>query len=279
MVGVGPVAGGITATKWVLHLYDGSALVLRWSDSQVWGAVGREHVRREAWACRLLAGTGVPAPQILGSDLDGSGAGGFANLLTWLPGRTRFDRLCPEAIEAWAARAVTVHAHAVPVDQRPPTFAFRGPSRPQVPDWARWPRLWRAAISLWNAGPPPTPHGLLHRDFHLGNTLWQGDAVSGLVDWAETSWGPADLDVAHACADLAMLHTLADAELFRTAYLRQGGRLDPDPAAAAYWMVGDVLGFLPDPAHILPGLEASRPDLTPLTLRHGLEDLLALTLD
>ena len=279
VVGVSPVTGGITATKWVLHLQDGTAVVLRWADPQAWGAVGREHVRREAWACRLLAGTGVPAPQLLGSDLNASGgAGGFANLLTWLPGRPRFDRLGSEAIAAWAARAVAVHAYVVTADRLPPTFAFRGPSRPQVPGWARRPRLWRSAIDRWEAGAPPTPYGLLHRDLHLGNTLWQGDAVSGLVDWAETSWGPADLDVAHAYADLAMLHTVADAELFRAAYLRQGGHLDPDPAAAAYWMIADILGFLPDPAHILPGLEASRPDLTPFALRRGLEDLLALAL-
>lgn len=172
-----------------------------------------------------------------------------------------------------------MHTHAVPAGQRPPTFTFRGSARPQVPDWARWPCLWRTAIDHWEAGSPPTPHGLLHRDFHLGNTLWQGEAVSGLVDWAETSWGPPDLDVAHACADLAMLHSVADVETFRTAYARQGGQLDPDPAAAAYWVIGDILGFLPDPAHILPGLETRRPDLTPVTLRRGLEDLLALTLD
>lgn len=248
VVEVAPVTGGITATKWVLHLLDGRLLVLRWSDPDAWGAVGREHVRREAWACELLAGTRVSAPELLASDLDEPRTGGAANLLTWLPGRTRLDRLGSDAIAAWAAAAATVHAQAVPVDRRPPTFTFRGPARPQVPDWARWPRLWRTAIDLWAAGPPPTPHGLLHRDFHLGNTLWEGDVVTGLVDWAEASWGPPDLDVAHACADLAMLHTVADVQTFRVAYARRGGRLDPDPAAAAYWVIADVLGFLPDPA-------------------------------
>ena len=113
---------------------------------------------------------------------------------------------------------------------------------------------------------------------HLGNTLWQGDIVTGLVDWAETSWGPPDLDVAHACADFAMLHTTADAEAFRAEYVRHGGRLDRDPTAARFWVVSDILGFLPDPAHILPGTAHSRPDLSPATVRQGLEDLLALTL-
>jgi aminoglycoside phosphotransferase (APT) family kinase protein len=272
------MGGGITDTKWVLHPAEGDPLVIRWSDPLVWGTTGREHVRREALGCRLLAGSALPAPQLVASDLDGTTAGGPANLLTWRPGRVRLDRLGPAAITAWAQLAVAVHEQVVPVGSRPPTFSFRGPTVPTVPGWARWPGLWEQAIDVWTAGPPPTPPGLLHRDFHLGNTLWEGDTVTGLVDWAETSWGPPDLDVAHACADFAMLHATADAEAFRAEYVRHGGRLDPDPAAARFWVVSDILGFLPDPAHILPGTANSRPDLSPDTVRHGLEDLLALTL-
>jgi aminoglycoside phosphotransferase (APT) family kinase protein len=279
IVGVEAIGGGITDTKWVLHLAEGGPLVIRWSDPRVWGALGREHVRREALACRLLARSGLPVPHLLGSDPDGAAAGGPANVMTWRPGHVRLDRLTPAAIGTWAGLAVAVHRQSVPVQRRPPTFSFRGPAEPDVPSWARWPALWRQAIDLWSAGPPPTPYGLLHRDFHLGNTLWQGDRVTGLIDWAETSWGPADLDVAHACSDFAMLHSTADAELFRAAYLRQGGRLDPDPLAARFWAVSDILGFLPDPAHILAAVSASRPDLTPEAVRQGLEDLLAVTLE
>lgn len=277
VVEVSPVGGGLTNTKWVLHLAEGDPLVIRWSDPRVWGATGREHVRRESLACRLLTGSGLPVPRLVASDPDGVAAGGPANLLTWLPGQVRLDRLGPEAIKAWARLAAAVHAQPLPQSQRPPTFSFRGPASPEVPGWARWPALWRRAINLWAAGPPPTPYGLLHRDFHLGNTLWQGDTVTGLVDWAETSWGPPDLDVAHACSDFAMLHTTGDAEAFRTAYVRHGGRLDPDPDAARFWVVADILGFLPDPAHILSGMAGRRPDLSPGDVRQGLEDLLALT--
>jgi aminoglycoside phosphotransferase (APT) family kinase protein len=273
-----PIGGGITDTKWVLRLTGGDPLVIRWSDPQVWGATGREHVRREALACRLLTGTALPVPQLVASDLDGPAAGGPANLLTWLPGRVRHDPLGPDAITAWARLAVAVHRQPVPVEHRPPSFSYRGPTEPAVPGWARWPDLWRRAIDLWVAGPPPTPYGLLHRDFHLGNTLWQDDTVTGLVDWAETSWGPPDLDVAHACSDFAMLHTTADAEAFREAYVREGGQLDPDLDAARFWVVSDILGFLPDPAHILAAVAGNRPDLSAATVRQGLEDLLASTL-
>jgi aminoglycoside phosphotransferase (APT) family kinase protein len=269
----------MTNTKWVVHLVEGGPLVIRWSDPHVWGETGREHVRREALACRLLAGSGLPVPELVGNDVDGSSAGGPANLMTWRPGQVRLDRLGPGAITDWARLAVAVHRQPIREDGRPPTFSFRGPTRPEVPSWARWPSLWRQAIDLWNAGPPPSPYGLLHRDFHLGNTLWEGDRVTGLVDWAETSWGPSDLDVAHACSDFAMLHTTTDGEGFRSAYVQQGGRLDPDPDAGRFWQVSDIVGFLPDPAHILVAVTPDRPDLSADDVRHGLEYLLARTLD
>jgi aminoglycoside phosphotransferase (APT) family kinase protein len=272
------MGGGMTETKWLLHLTKGDPLVIRWSDPLRWGEIGREHVRREALACRLLAGSVLPVPHLLACDLDGVSAGGPANLMTWRPGRVRLERLEPTAISAWAGLAVAVHQQEVTVTERPPNFSFRVPTDLHVPGWARWPALWQKVIDIWAAGPPPTPYFLIHRDFHLGNTLWHGDTVSGLIDWAETSWGPPDLDVAHACSDFAMLHTTADAETFRAAYLRQGGQLDQDRDASRFWAVSDILGFLPDPAHILAAVASSRPDLSPDAVRHGLEDLLALRL-
>lgn len=273
-----PVAGGITGTKWILRLGEGDPLVLRWADPAEWGDVGREHVRREALAAGLLAGTGLPVPRLIAADVDGLISGAPADLLSWRPGQTRYDPLGPAALTALADLAVAVHGQPVPVERRPPAFSFRGPAEPQVPGWVRWPALWRRAIEIRRAGPPATPSGLLHRDFHFGNILWQGDAVSGLIDWAEVSWGPPDLDVAHACSDFAMVHSATDAETFRAEYVRRGGRLDPDPDAAAFWVVSDILGFLPDPAHILPAVTAARPDLTADSIRRGLEDLLALAL-
>lgn len=131
------VGGGITKTKWLLRLTSGESLVIRWSDPRVWGEVGREHVRREALACRLFADSELPVPRLIGSDPDGLSAGGPANLMTWRPGRVRLDRLEPAAIAELAKLAVDVHRRLVPADHRPPVFAFRGPAEPAVPGWAR----------------------------------------------------------------------------------------------------------------------------------------------
>lgn len=107
VLGVTPIGGGMTQTKWLLHLAEGDPLVIRWSDPHVWREVGREHVRREAFACELLASSTLPVPRLVATDLVGGGAGGPANLLTWLPGRTRLDPLGPRAITvlpAWPCR-------------------------------------------------------------------------------------------------------------------------------------------------------------------------------
>ena len=264
VVHVAAIGGGITKTKWLVRLADGDSLVLRWSDPAVWGETGREHVRREALACRLLDGSALPVPRLIASDVDGTTAGGPASLMTWRPGRVRLDRLAPAAVTAPGAtgRGGTPAPRAGG-ESTPDVLVPGSDSSRTIPGWARWPGLWRQAIDLRAAGPPPTPYGLLHRDFHLGNILWQNDTVTGLIDWAETSWGPPDLDVAHLCSDFAMLHTTADVEAFRAAYVRQGGQLDPDPDAARFWVVSDILGFLPEPAHILDAVASSRPDLSP----------------
>jgi aminoglycoside phosphotransferase (APT) family kinase protein len=278
VVDVAPVGGGITNTKWVLVLANDERLVLRWADPARWGPAGREHVRREILACQVLVGSGLPAPVLVASDPEGSSAGGPANLLTWRPGQSRLDPLSPSAVDALAQAAVAIHEHPVPDRDRPPTWTFRGLDDPQVPSWTTRPDLWRRAIEIYRAGAPEAAHGLLHRDFHLGNTLWQDDEVTGLIDWAETSWGPPDVDVAHMCSDFAMMHGPADAVRFRKAYLSAGGRLDPDRDATRFWTISDVLGFLPDPAHILPAVGHARLDLSGPLIRERLEGLLAGTL-
>lgn len=279
IVDVSAVGGGITNTKWRLRLNDGEQLALRWADPLRWGEVGCEHVRREASACGLLADSVAQVPRLVAADLTGEAAGGPACLMEWRAGATRLDLLSPAAVSDLARTAVAIHSRRLPVGEQPPRFTYRGSSQLEVPAWSRRPELWRRAIEIRRAGEPATPYGLIHRDFHLGNLLWQGDEIAAVVDWAETSWGPSDLDVAHLCSDFAMLHGLDDAQAFRQAYIDAGGVLDHDPDAARYWVVSDILGFLPDPAHIIPGLAHLRPDVTPERVRSGLEDLLAFTLE
>ena len=54
----------------------------------------------------------------------------------------------------------------------------------------------------------------LHRDFHPGNVLWTGAAVTGLVDWASAAIGPAAADVGHCRWNLARKLGLPAADRF-----------------------------------------------------------------
>jgi aminoglycoside phosphotransferase (APT) family kinase protein len=259
-------------------LSSGDPVVLRYQSKEDWGERGRQHVAAEATAARLLVGSPLAVPRLIASDPTGAEAGGYANLTTWLPGQVRLDRLSSAAIDRLAHAAAVLHETVVPPDVRPRRFEFWVPPRPVVPVWARNGDLWRRALEIYAGSPPATPYGLVHRDFHPGNVLWVGDKITGVIDWAETSWGPADLDVVHSRTNFAVLHSVDQAYEFSAAYASHGGMVDPDPEAQRFWAVSDILGFLPDPQPILRALTAVRPELTADVLRDRLEQFLARTL-
>lgn len=267
-------AGGRTNTVWALRFEDGGSAVLRWLPTELWGEAGRRHVRNEALGCQLLASSGLPTPKLLASDPTGI-TGAYLNLTSWLPGRVRLDPLGPSAIDRLATVAAVLHAVEVPAGRRPAAYRSWAPEQLDVPTWTRRPALWRQALALVQRPAPDGRPVLLHRDFHPGNVLWLGDEISGVIDWAETSWGPAETDVAHACTNFALLHDRASAAAFRRAYERAGGRLEPDREVARFWAVGDLVGFLPDPMTELAALVAQRPDLTPDVVRYRLDLMLA----
>jgi aminoglycoside phosphotransferase (APT) family kinase protein len=225
-----------------------------------------------------MEGSGLPVPHLIASDPDGSQSGAYTNLTTWLPGRVRLDPLGHGAIDELAKIAVIIHGTPVDDDRRPRPYVFWVPDDLHVPRWTSQPRLWQRAIEVFDQVPPATKHGLVHCDFHPGNILWEGDRITGVIDWAETSWGPADLDVMHSRANFAILHDLDSAVAFSNAYRRHGGVLDDDHDAELFWAVSDVLGFLPDPAEIMAALINARPDLTAHVVRERLERLLMITL-
>ncbi|UUZ57827.1 aminoglycoside phosphotransferase family protein [Nocardioides sp. B-3] len=65
------------------------------------------------------------------------------------------------------------------------------PAKWVVPRWAARPDVWRAAFDLLASDAPGFEPTFLHRDFGPHNLLWSGDEITGIVDWVETSTGPA----------------------------------------------------------------------------------------
>ncbi|MFF7266424.1 phosphotransferase family protein [Streptomyces sp. NPDC008159] len=236
---------------------------------------------REANVLRLLGGTGVSGAAPVAVDPAGEHCDHPSLLMTLLPGSVRLDGAdVDRRTELLARQLLTIHRLAVAEDQRPRAYqAWTSPERVSPPDGTRRPELWRAAVDVIRREPPDHRPCFLHRDFHPGNVLFTGDGdalrVSGVVDWVEASWGPADLDVAHCSTALALLYGVPEGMRFADRYTAAGGRLAGDPASHLYWRLLDALAFAPDAEKVaVPWREVGRRDLTPAVLTTRLETYL-----
>ena len=159
---------------------------------------------------------------------------------------------------AMARVLVNIHHFELGQDRPRDYQSWAPPSKRTVPSWARRTTLWDQAFQLLDQPTPAFAGTFLHRDFHLGNLLWLEGHISGVVDWVETSWGPADLDVAHAATYLAMLHGVEAAARFTHAYRRRADDRHSDDQFR-YWNVMDIVGYLPDPVKVVqPWRDAGR---------------------
>lgn len=212
-----------------------------------------EWLAREVAALGSLEGTGVRAPELVGVEMEGECP---SLLMTHLEGRTVLaDAGIEDRVPLLARQLVAIH-RVRPVE-RPRTYvALTTPESVVVPEGADW----GAAVEVIRGGPPAYEGRFLHRDFQPGNVLFEGGQISGVVDWAGASWGPAELDVAHCAVNLALLHGPEWGLRFATAYQDAGGVLGAD---LTYWMVRDALAASEEVQAVSqPWREAGRSDLT-----------------
>ncbi|MER5965954.1 aminoglycoside phosphotransferase family protein [Streptomyces sp. NPDC002057] len=236
---------------------------------------------READVLRLLADTAVPAARLHRVDAAAEHCDHPSLLMSLLPGSLRLDGEDIERkTELLARQLVTIHGLPVPEGSRPRAYqAWTSPERVRIPGAPERPEVWRRAVDVIRSRPPAHRPCFLHRDFHPGNVLFTGAgaglAITGVVDWVETSWGPADLDVAHCSTALALLHGVPVGMRLADHYVAAGGTLDDDPAHHLYWRVLDALAFAPDAEKLAePWCELGRDDLTSSVLAQRLEDYL-----
>ncbi|MEV4995245.1 phosphotransferase family protein [Streptomyces niveus] len=241
---------------------------------------------REASVQRLLDATGVPAARLVAVDATAEHCDHPSLLMTLLPGTVRLtDEGADRRAELLARQLLGIHRVRVSEETRPRAYeAWTGPERVTVPPATGRPELWRRAVDVIRRDPPDCRPLFLHRDFHPGNVLFDGAGgdprVSGVVDWVETSWGPADLDVAHCATALALLHGVSAGMGFADRYTEAGGSLAEDRAAHLYWRLLDALAFAPDAEKVaVPWRELGRTDLTPTVLAGRLEAYVEALLD
>ncbi len=195
-------------------------------------------VRREHAALEQLAGSGIPAPELLGSDPDGAGSDGHpALLMSRVPGRVHLDPTDPDAwLTQMALAAAAIHDLDAPAE---PYTPWMTPDQWSVPERATDRSLWLEAHDILRQQPPEAEPVFLHRDFQHFNLLWSRGRLTGVVDWTFASIGPREVDVGHCRLNLAVLHGADWAERFRHAYeVETGTSLHPwwdlHASAAAY---------------------------------------------
>lgn len=235
-------------------------------------------LNREADVLRLLGDTDVPAATLVAVDAAAEHCDHPSLLMSLLPGTLRLDdRGADDRADLLARQLVRIHRLPVAARQRPRTYqAWASPERVALPSAGARPELWRRAVDVIRREPPEYEGRFLHRDFHPGNVLFTGTGddlrISGVVDWVETSWGPADLDVAHCSTALALLHGVPAGMRFADRYVAAGGTLAGDLTDHLYWRLLDALGFAPDGEKVaVPWRELGRVDLTAEVLAQRLE--------
>lgn len=241
---------------------------------------------REAAVLRLLGGTDVSAATLIDVDATAQFCHHPSLLMSLLPGSVRLgDAGAGRRAELLAGQLQRIHRLSVTDEDRPRTYqAWTAPDRVTLPEDTQQPGLWQRAVDVIRREPPDYQACFLHRDFHPGNVLFAGDGnslrISGVVDWVETSWGPADLDVAHCSTALALLHGVPEGMHFADLYVAAGGELSEDRAAHLYWRLLDALAYAPDAEKLaVPWRELGRADLTSTVLTRRLEGYLQALLD
>ncbi|MGE7436263.1 phosphotransferase family protein [Kitasatospora sp. NPDC001175] len=285
------MAGGWTSTMRRLHVHgpDGERrLVLRSFVRPFYLRHADGLLRRESGVLRLLdglAGRPVPAARLVAVDPGGEHCDHPSLLMTLLPGSVRLDRGTAGArIPLLADQLARIHRTPAAGADRPRAYqAWVTPGSVRIPEPTGRPGLWQRAVDAIRQPAPPFRGCFLHRDFHPGNVLFTDGGtggtprIGGVVDWVETSWGPAELDLAHCSTALALLHGVDTALHLEREYLAAGGRLGPHQR---YWRLLDALAFAPDAEKVaVPWRELGRTDLTAEVLRGRLEDYLAVVLE
>ena len=226
-------------------------------------------LKKEVANLGVVAGSGLPVPEVLATDLAGASTGGSPSLLmTRLPGHVD---LTPADPPSWLAQIAEVAARLHSLDL--PAKAFKPWTDPlgleptlRVPADAPRPAVWKAAFDVMAEAPPKATSGFLHRDFLLVNMLWSRGKLTGLTDWNGTSRGPRELDVGHCGLNLAMLFSPDWSEELRSLYESVAGvALDPWWELYALLNYGDGDGW----ANAIPIQVAGRcpVDLAGMTAR------------
>jgi len=239
--------GSTSTTLFALDVTQGPvrhALVLRLFDNAEWLAEEPDLAPHEAANLRKAAAIPTPTPELIAVDEDGSACGLQAVLMTRVPGSVR---LVPDDLDMWlrelAAAIVPLH-HVDPGDHRWTYAPYNDVAELRVPEWSAQPGLWAQAIERVQGAWPPYVERFIHRDYHPMNVLWNGERISGIVDWPNACRGPAGIDAAWCLMNLASMYGLDAADRFLDHFCAIAGT---DFTYDPFWDLIVLIELLPEP--------------------------------
>ena len=214
---------------------------------------------------------GVAAPRLLAADVDGQATGTLAVLTTVVPGSSRIP-VRPTTGRLRALGAAAAALHAVPLAPRPglplrtrpiADMDFAALRRAHAPS-----QLFEAAeLAVVRTADHCGETVLVHGDLWQGNTLWDGDTLTGIVDWDAAGAGHYAVDLGSLRCDAAVFFGQRAAAEVLTGWVRASDREAPDPRVVAHWDVVAALSTPPDMAGWLPALTGQgRADLNAQTV-------------
>jgi aminoglycoside phosphotransferase (APT) family kinase protein len=214
----------------------------------------------EVAALRLTAEHGVPAPRLLAAEVVGDRP---VVLVERVPGSSAIPAERPAArLRTLGRTAAALHAvalapgPALPRRDRPIASVDFDALRRQAP-----PRPLLLEAEERVATPPAgEPEGFVHGDLWQGNALWDGDRLTGLIDWDCAGAGPPGVDLGSLRCDAAICFGPEAADDVVAGWEEANGR----PAAnVAHWDAVAALSTPPDMGWF-PGAIAGqgRPDLS-----------------
>lgn len=199
-----------TRTFVVLRQYPAGSIALRTA------------MEKEIANLKVVAGSGLPVPTILATDVAGAATGGAPSLLmTRLPGHVHLD---PADHRPWIERIAEFAVRLHSVDLPAPTFRPWADSwitprgQFQVPAGAQKPAIWKAAFEAMELPPPEDDAVFLHCDYLPVNLLWSRGKITGLTDWNSIHRGSRAIDVGQCRRYLASLYSPDWAEELRSLY-------------------------------------------------------------
>ena len=255
---IGQLGGGEHALTVLARSADGIEYVARLFPD------GDSAVTEEVRVLARLHPLGVLAPSLVAYD-EGSPVGPII-VTSRVDGGHPSPTLCTTVIaQEMAAALVRIHR----LDGRGLRTAPAGPPSGDGP-------AAKAARARWERLDHDDPV-LTHFDFWCGNALWDGAALTGVVDWSGARRGPRGIDVAWCRQDLVLLGSPTAADVFLRTYERAAGVrvddvLDWDILAAAR-AESDVETWAPNYSGI------GRPEITGDVLRTRLDDWIVHLLD